>query len=254
MSESKPEIAEGRQWTREIIKEYRNYENPPVSPDIDIVWVISGHGTYDTESAAFPDMDPTPPEDTLFRIEDRERIAFGVDLVKKITALRINKSPQDVTQEDIKEHGPTLLYNGANHQNENLEEAIEKGEIDVPKEKIAIQKLSEEDDPKKANTKTQFEKFPQEFLDESRKIAAVTHRYHLSRVARTLNAPKVLEAQPSWQTAQVLFYAPDRTKDQLPRDATSVTKRAVDIRRNVTGEGKRIKTYTKTGELNTKKT
>ena len=255
MSESQ-EISAERQWARQVIEEYRNYENPPVSPDINIVWVISGHSTYDTLQSSFPKINPPHPEGTLYRVDDQERINFGVNLVRQVTALRLRKNKSEITKEDIVSYGPILFYNGTTVQNENLRNAIQNEIFPIPSENILIGELSEDDDPRKANTRTQFEEFPQELLESAvkgnGKIAVVSHRYQLSRIARTINAHAVLEKQPLWEKVNVVYFVSDKSKEDLPKDAKSVTKRAIGIRRAVIGEGGKINRYSKEGTTNTK--
>lgn len=255
MAESQPEISENRQWAKQVLKEYREYQNPQVTPDIDIVWAISGRGVYTQETT--PHLsNPEFARSDLARNDDRENTDFAAQLVRQITAARLNKNASDVTLEDIERNGPILVYNGSNLQNQKLKDAVDSGAFPLPKEKVKILKLSETDDPREANTHTQFERFPQELLENlitrSRKIALVSARWHFPRLSRTINAPAVSKKQPLWEKVNIAYFVSDRNKENLPPDAASVTKRAIDIRKAVVGEGRRIAKYSQEGTTNPK--
>lgn len=254
MTESKSET--DRDWAKQVLKEYREYTNPQVTPDIDIVWAISGRGAYSEEATDYLLKSPEFASSDLFRRDDREQTDFAAQLVREITAARLNKKSEDVTQEDIETHGPLLFYNGTNYQNQKLAEAVDSGKFPIPKNKVRIEKLSETDDPKDANTRTQFERFPQELLEDlinnGHKIALVQARWHLPRVARTINAEAVSEKQPLWEKINIIYFVSDKNKESLAKDVKSVTKRAIDIRKVVVGEGRRINRYSKEGSGNTK--
>lgn len=243
-----------REWEKTVLKEYREYQNPPVTTDIDIVWAISGRGSYDAKPTPYLQSSPEFRNSDLFREDDRQQTDFAVQLVREITALRLNKNADDITNEDVERFGPVLFYNGTNLQNQQLREAVESGNFPLPKNKVRIEKLSETDDPKDANTLTQFERFPKELLEDlienNHRIALVQARWHLPRVARTIDAKAALEKQPLWDDVQIVYFVSDRTKEELPKDSKSVTKRAVDIRRAILEEGKRINRYVKAGTDN----
>ncbi len=249
MADSGAEIQEQRTWSKEIIEEYREHRNPPITSDIEIVWVLSGPGLYDPSISQLE----TYQRKTLSELEDRQRLDFAVELVREITALRLAKDKSQITKEDIAKSGPTLLYNGRLDQNENLRQASQKPEFPIPADKLKITAISNDLDPAKANTKTQFEKFPQDLLEsalkDKKRIAVVSHLWHLPRARRTISAPNVLAARPLLHDLKPLFYAADRPESLLPKDAKSVTKRAVAIRRTVKDEGKRIPIYIKQGDL-----
>lgn len=252
MSEApQEEKIENRKWTRQVLKEYREYRNPSVTADIDVVWAISGRGSYDAKPTPYLLNSPEFAKSDLFREDDRQQTDFAVQLVRKITALRLNKDAGEITKDDIEKSGPTLFYNGTNFQNKQLRDAVMSGNFPIPQNKVRIEKLSETDDPKDANTRTQFERFPKELLEDliasNQRVALVQARWHLPRIARTIDSEAVLEKQPLWNNANIVYFVSDKTKEQLPRDQKSVTKRAVDILVAIRGEGTRINTYSKTG-------
>src|ERR1700722_10565380 len=71
------------------MREEKNYIDMP--ENIDVVWVLSGHGA----------ADKTHDKGTFEgRTMDRERIDTAIELVKQITAVRVGKSLDHVTKED----------------------------------------------------------------------------------------------------------------------------------------------------------
>ncbi len=249
MAEANPTLTPERQWARQVIKEYREHKNPPPSTDIDLVWVLAGHFVYEPDLS--PDFDNGFPQlyQTIFAQEEVERINLGIELVRQITAMRLNKNVSEVTKADIAKHGPIFLYNGRLDQNENLHKASQNPSFPIPPEKLRIEKIADDFDPKNNNTYTQFQRFPQDLLGNSRKIAVVSSLYHLPRIARHPNANTVVAAHPAWPDKEFVFFASDKPFDQLPHDEESITKRALDIRKMVMDEGRKIHTYIQKNDL-----
>ncbi|MBI4096219.1 MAG: hypothetical protein HY425_00700 [Candidatus Levybacteria bacterium] len=250
------EKTESRKWAKQVLEEYRDYENPSATADIDVVWAISGRGAYNAEPTPYLLSSPEFAKSDLFREDDRQQTDFAAQLVREITAIRLNKNVKDILMDDIKKSGPILFYNGTNLQNKQFRDAIESGSFPIPPNKIKIETLSETDDPKDANTLTQFQRFPKELLEEliakNQRMALVQARWHLPRIARTINSRAVLEQQPLWDNTNIIYFVSDKTKEDLPKDSKSVTKRAIDIRSAILGEGARINAYIKTGTDNPK--
>lgn len=246
---SQEEKIEDRKWAKQVLEEYRDYQNPSVTADIDVVWAISGRGSYDAKPTPYLLNSPEFAKSDLFREDDRQQTDFAAQLVREITALRLNKDVGEITKDDIEESGPILFYNGTNFQNQQLRNAVVSGNFPIPKNKVRIEKLSETDDPKDANTRTQFERFPKELLENlivnNQRVALVQARWHLPRIARTIDSEAVLEKQPLWSNTKIVYFVSDKTKEQLPGDQKSITKRAVDILGAVRGEGTRINRYSK---------
>ena len=74
-----------------------------VTPDIDVVWVVSQPGTY-----------LKPSNDGVYAglWVDRDAIEYGIALAKQITALRTKKDeaiPENVTKEMVESNGPILF-------------------------------------------------------------------------------------------------------------------------------------------------
>ncbi|OGD94982.1 hypothetical protein A3A48_01540 [Candidatus Curtissbacteria bacterium RIFCSPLOWO2_01_FULL_37_9] len=242
---------------RELVKEFREFENPTPTVDIDMVWVFSGHSTYDEQLHPSPHAYPITDYTELFRKEDRQRIERGIRLVREITALRLKKPEEEVTEDNIKNAGPIFLYNGTGRQNHVLREAIANGKIALPRDNIIISEISPEFDPtpQDANTKTQFEEFPadllQQVVDKKHKIAAVSHLYHLLRIRRQAKAPNLINQQPAWAELDLTYFGADPNieteKDQIHRHAAKL----LQILRK---EGKKMVEYAEKGDLTKQET
>lgn len=235
---------------KEIFREFTGYKNPPVTKDIDIVWVISGHDAFD-ESVATSTYSNDYLGDT-YRGEDRQRVQKGVELVRQVTAKRSGKKPSAVTTEDIQTFGPLFFYNGVFKQNEVLRNASRE-EFPLPKEKVLIEEITEERDPtpKQANTKTQFDAFPEDLLKElvatGKKMAIVTHRYHMPRVRRQVGAPSIIAGEPLWQKVNVDFFVADELSSITPENKRH--KNAAFLLKAIKGETRKIEAYTEKGDL-----
>ena len=135
MSSLNPE----RQLAYGALQELRETRENPFVPtaDIDMVWVLSAPGTYSTltEDGVYTGDSP-----------DRTVIDHGIGIVKQITGLRVGKSPQDVTKDDIEAHGPIFYYNGESEesqdyrwaQNKDLIEAAQSPDFPLPLSKMII--------------------------------------------------------------------------------------------------------------------
>lgn len=234
---------------KEIFSEFKNYKNPLITADIEIVWVVSGHDTFDGSQATSV---YSLPSISAYHGEDRQRILKGVELVKKITAKRLNKNLNEVTTHDISLYGPYFFYNGVFRQNQILKNAS-PDDFPLPKDKVIIEEITPVRDPtpQQANTKTQFEKFPhrllQKLMSGKAKMAVVTNRYHLPRVRRQVEAPSIIKREPLWHEIKVDFFAADDLKK--PKAKTSRHKNAAFILQNIKSETAKIASYTKKGDL-----
>lgn len=176
-------MSERAELARTVIEELRAMREQVFEPtsDIDVVWVISQPGTVKRVS-----------EDGIYEgISNDIKVArYGVELVRKITALRLGKSLDDVTPEDVEKFGPLLYYNGEDAatrnskytQNEDLLEMVSQPGFPIPLSKIKIDHIDE------LGTHTQTKGFAQ-FLrtfGEVRKVAAVSMAHHSRRVSRYL--------------------------------------------------------------------
>lgn len=158
--------------------------HPEIRQDLDIVWIFSGAGT-----AKIP-LEPHEPAWQRYRDSHRNRYAAVLAIM--ITALRLNKSPREVTKEDILIHGPEIFYNGWGTKNRDFEEWINSPHSKIPREKVKIVETVIDDDGNEVmihNTLDQVKSFPLELLREGdglKGIAVVSHAEHFPRIWRYL--------------------------------------------------------------------
>jgi hypothetical protein len=193
----------------------RNYEALPA--DVDVVWVLSGHGTADAKQ-----------ETGVFqgRSMDRERIDAGVALVTQVTANRVGKTPEDVTQDDIAEFGPLFFYNGEPRQNVAMRLLAGADNFPLPTSKVQIESIPTN------NTPGQVVSFGENITGRERTVVVVTHAQHVPRSDRYL--AHHVDAIPG--SPQFVFH---------PVPETQVAAGAV------LGEVRRIETYAQKGDLAT---
>jgi hypothetical protein len=191
----------------------RNYEQLPA--DVDVVWVLSGHGTADSKQ-----------ETGVFqgRSMDRERIDAGVKIVTQVTANRVGKTPEDVTQDDIAESGPLFFYNGEPHQNVAMKLLAGADDFPIPNNKVQIESIPTN------NTPGQVVSFGENITGKERTVVVVTHAQHVPRSDRYLaHHADAIPGNP-----QFVFH---------PVPETKVAAGAV------LGEITRIEAYAKKGDL-----
>lgn len=108
-------------------------QDPPT--DIDVIWIISApgllleHGSKPGWSAQFTWLDNC----------EWEVVGAGFALVETVTAKRLQKSVDQVTREDTKEHGPWIVYNSNTWENEAVETILrESPSLPISPEKVFI--------------------------------------------------------------------------------------------------------------------
>ena len=99
-------------------------QNPTISPDIDLVYILSGRSTAlgadaDRLGRAFDSSD------------DLERMRDGVRIAIQVNALRARKSPEHLRPEEFV---TPILYNGREIHNQHLRIALDRGLFGYPKE------------------------------------------------------------------------------------------------------------------------
>ena len=140
---------------KELCSEFQKLElKEPFTPtaDIDVVWVLAGPGTILTnlDDGQYAGRSP-----------DKERILAGINVVEAVTALRVEKSKDQVTLADIESHGPTLFYNGevedqgAYPQNTDLRKWVIDGQSPLGS-KLVIRDLNEIYTPGQVKSLAQF--------------------------------------------------------------------------------------------------
>lgn len=171
---------------------------------------------------------PKKNEDGVYESHDEttSRIDFAIQSIKQVVAERLHKPIDEVTNDDIIEHGPPLLLNGEPEQLPPMQ-AVALG-LGFPEEKITLVDCGPVGT---ANTKTQFTA-----MDTDPRFAKVKHwtfissGYHVPRVARTAAAS--LDKNKNFDVIGV----------PLERDD-------YDVYRKVRGEVKRIVTYADKGDI-----
>ena len=154
--------------------------------DTDIVWVISAPGNY-SQSGEFPlnkgeDRYQTDWSKEMYR----HRLRVGCSLVYEITARRLGKDIREVTKEDVKNHGPWLLYNPAPEDKEQFETVLGQASVRIPPEKTFVYCYVKEDDGSESpmhNTSDQVRSlhFPEGV--DPRRVLVVSHAPHLARIS-----------------------------------------------------------------------
>jgi hypothetical protein len=154
---------------------------------VGLVWPLSAPGTWEewANDGAY--------SGTSF---DRLVIQGGIDVVRHITAERLQTTPEAVTPEDISAVGPALFYNGEDfstrgqkyHQNMDLRIAARRPCFAIPLDKLVIGQIPA------VGTHTQVKCFAA-YLEESRyqgQVAVVSLASHSARVGRYLQHYRAL--------------------------------------------------------------
>lgn len=155
-----------------------------IHQDIDVVWEITGPGSF---SSTFPDKPDRYQHLEWTRRMDRKRLRTSFTIVRAVTALRAKKSLSEITNEDIRQYGPFLVYTSTPSEGNLLREVYKKHTEDyklTPAEKLIIcDKVKNPDGSLRDSYDTvdgvkSFE-VPKE---TARRIVLVSHAQHLARV------------------------------------------------------------------------
>lgn len=162
-------------------------QHPPIHPDTDAVWVFSGPGTF---------YKPIEEHEQNFtRWMDRYRILYGLNIVKQVTAKKVNKKPEEVTKDDIAHYGPVFIYNGKPEENHDLRKALAHELSILPEEKVLIiDRVKTEGNIQEIETTIdQVKSFPRELIGKqiTSRVAIVSHAPHITRILRYLDEIKL---------------------------------------------------------------
>lgn len=133
-----------RDSARECYYLYDQIDNEPIPDNIDLVWAISTPGTA-LEPASFPANNSIDVYEGTFY--NPAVISKAVEIVLKVTALRLKKERSLVTKDDVKSHGPFLLYdredpnsNGTRFpmQNEHFKSMVDDPNFSIPIDNVII--------------------------------------------------------------------------------------------------------------------
>lgn len=208
-----------------LLNEFSNIAqtpNPEPSSNIDYVFILSARSTY----LGTPVDNQNIPDKT----DDYQRVRLGVSVAKEVTARRLKKRIEDVTFEDIRLFGPTIVYNGVKLHNyefvksmllnkpfinkfSNKKEPYLKQPLpttftfleDYPSEKICILDL----DPACGNTKGQFLCIKEKLKIQNTDVALITHGFHAPRVFRMVG--KKAPLNPFGDNVTCYAFLVDRT-------------------------------------------
>lgn len=215
--ESQPERSPQQEYIHELIAEFREqltkegYQIPIATDGIVALSAAPSQG----ENEVYEKTDETSA-----------RIEYAIQAIKDVTAKRIGKTVDDVSESDIIEHGPPLFLNGEIEQLPPMKEiAISSG---FPEEKIQLVDCGQVGS---ANTQTQFAAMEENpAYKDIKHWTLVTSSYHVPRVART--ALKNLRV--------------DRKFDVI---GVPLEDFQYDVYRKVRGEVKRIINYSAKGDI-----
>ena len=113
--------------------------------------------------------------------ENKARIEMGIEIIKQVVAKKANKSIDEIANEDILQHAPTLILSGTTEQLPIMKQIVVG--LSFPMEKLELVDCGASG---VGNTKTQFETINSHFAGKNIKhISFVTSDYHMPRVART---------------------------------------------------------------------
>ncbi len=173
------------QWS--ALKDFKNIaleSLPSPKEDWDLIWVFSGSHGFERGSRVRSGAggEIITLEKGVVN-ETRSRFLTAVGLARQVAGLRIGKSAEGVTLEDLRKNAPTIYFNGWDWQNDALRDLFEKGdgekEFNFPGGKLEIAPSGSQIE----HTGHQFKKFPKELLPEG-KVVLVSDFYHLPRIKR----------------------------------------------------------------------
>lgn len=195
-----PEYSASREKILKELKTMAETEPPKPQKDWDIIWVISG-----------PEInfkgDVNPGEKTIPGYnQTKQRFETGLKIAKEVTALRLNKHPEEVTQEDILGNGPNVYYNAKEESNKFVREIAEPNNLLETKYDFPGQKVIVANNETIMHTDHQFEDFPAAMVKSNAKIVIVSNLHHLPRLKRY--AQKYADKLPPKQV--VLYPVPTR--------------------------------------------
>jgi len=188
MKETNNSLGYDRSLTHQMIQELKELRDHPYEPtaDIDIVWCLSAIGSYYQEANDGP---------YTGKSYDRVVIDRSAEIIRKITALRLEKPVEEVTKHDIEMSGPLLYYNGEHDQlesrnytqNEDLMAVAQNPDFPIPLSNIVFGEIDT------ANTRAQVRDMAA-FLEGAEgvglKVAVVSLGGHSVRVDRYLEHTK----------------------------------------------------------------
>ena len=184
----------------EFEKAARGNPHPKIWEDTDVVWDIPAAGIFSNELQKLPEWQDRYRHLNWSRKMERARVRTSSAIVRQVTSLRVQKKPEQLTQEDIISNGPTLIYSGTPNQQENLRIAMAELANKYkfpPREKVLIVKGVKNTDGTYRDVNNTVDDVQALVLPDGlipRRIVVVSHAQHLVRILHILG--KFHEALP----------------------------------------------------------
>ena len=178
-----------------VLEEAARQRPKNIHPDTDVVWVLSAPGSYSSDfQEPGGKVRPGDKHKAQYQVFPwvkemyRHRVHTGVALVHEITAKRIGKPVQEITQEDIRKHGPWFVYNPQPEEEEQIREVLADPVHKIPSEKVFIfSSVIQADGTEYPIYNTVDQVKGLRFPLHPRRVAIVSHAPHLVRVFFTLD-------------------------------------------------------------------
>jgi len=178
-----------------VLEEAARQRPKNIHPDTDVVWVLSAPGSYSSDfQEPGGKVRPGDKHKAQYQVFPwvkemyRHRVHTGVALVHEITAKRIGKPVQEITQEDIRKHGPWFVYNPQPEEEEQIREVLADPALKIPPEKVFIfSSVIQADGTEYPIYNTVDQVKGLRFPLHPRRVAIVSHAPHLVRVFFTLD-------------------------------------------------------------------
>lgn len=167
-----------RHWAASELRRYIEHGAPEPEADWNVIWIFSG------PQEDFDGQFVNPGERPANYNQTKKRWETGLDIARRVTALRLRKPPQEVTRDDFKKAGPLIYYNATDRGNKFFREFCKPGgrletEFNFPSEKVKIT-----DAAGIKHSGHQFEDFPLDLTGLNQKIVMVSDLYHYPRLKR----------------------------------------------------------------------
>lgn len=233
-----------KQYIQEILNNIERFHEvakreQAILVDTDIVFVLSGAGTYNEITS-----DDVYKPYLWALATDFQRLDRAVEIVKKITSDRTNIPLDQVSRDDVNKSGPVLVYNGRPPNIQSLKEAIMAGRFDLPLNKVQIIETVQDTEGNirsYINTIDQMRGFRQsQFFDShARRIILLSHDAHIVRALHIMGKHCLLQdittlqaypiPTPSWgiiehtvlEVSGILYYSlisGDATRQPHPHE------------------------------------
>lgn len=197
-----------------LIEEFRDQletQDYKVNPKTDAVMALSGPSERNENG------------EYIVTTENTARIEYAVDVVKDVAAKRLGKEIDQLTTDDIVQHGPDLILNGEEEQLPSMKEIAER--YHMPTERLRLVPCGHVGE---ANTRSHFlalNEIPA--FDAIQHMTLVSSSYHAPRVARV-----ALANSPTDRSFDVIGAPTDRFQYNVYRKVRGEVKRILEYADN----------------------